>query len=110
MSLSQPGELPTAALQKREYDHEVREKLKRAVERHRASNEKEHERLSLDQLRKAVKLAHPELSDERVENIVRHQMRQSPRQAVARNVGVTAQDLVREMRRASVKARRRCRA
>lgn len=109
MSLIQPGDLPTSALQHHEHDHDVGGALKKVVERHRASNEKEHERLSLDRMRKTIRLTYPDLSDSRIEDIMHRQLRPASAKASVRPEGLTARDLMRETRKAGVKARRRCR-
>ncbi len=80
------------------------------VERQNAKNERDHRRVSEWELRRAIELAHPGISPERVSAILQKQLlpKRDRKVEPAPRAGSyqTARDLVRETRKATVRSRK----
>lgn len=100
------SDLPTTALEKQNCDLSVTNSLKVAVHRHQRANDREHKRRSAAELRSTIRTANPALPAERVEEILRNQLKATTSVAnrVARHP--SARDIERDRRKAGVKARK----
>ena len=80
------------------------------VKRQTAKNEHDHRRSSEWELRRAIEIAHPGISPERVSAILQKQLlpKRNSKVETAPRVGSyqTARDLVRETRKAAVRSRK----